>query len=233
MLRSCTFSTGSYLNLLQGMDLETRIEFVEPYFTNGKSASAALRAYLIADGCHRDPFSVSAISRFIQRFRETGSVADQPRSGRPSLEDEREATFGEELETQQSNPELGAASCRSISRRTGVPKTSVQRILRHRLCLCPYRLRTNQALTEDDKRRCVTFARFLLSGDVDLESILWTDESYFFMAGHVNRHNCIHCLGIGEATGSHQNRHPCFKSVRMFRVFRAVPSDSLFLSGNG
>ena len=57
------------------MDLETRIEFVELYFTNGKSASSALRAYKIAHGCHRDPFSVSTISRLIQRFRETGSVA--------------------------------------------------------------------------------------------------------------------------------------------------------------
>ena len=173
------------------MDLETRIEFVELYFTNGKSVSSALRAYKIAHGCHRDPFSVSTISRLIQRFRETGSVADKPRSGRPSLEEDREATIAEELQAQQSNPELGAASCRSISRRTDVPKTSVQRILRQRLCFYPYRLQTNQALSDDDKERRVTFARFLLSGAVDLESILWTDESYFSMAGHVNRHNCI------------------------------------------
>ena len=127
----------------------------------------------------------------IQRFREIGSVADKPRSGRPSLEEDREATIAEELQAQQSNPELGAASCRSISRRTDVPKTSVQRILRQRLCFYPYRLQTNQALSDDDKERRVTFALFLLSGAVDLESILWTDESYFSMAGHVNRHNCI------------------------------------------
>ena len=88
------------------MDLETRIEFLELFLSNGKSTSAALRAYKAAHGCHRDPFSVSTISRLIQRFRETGSVADKPRSGRPSLEDEREATVANELQVQQSNPEL-------------------------------------------------------------------------------------------------------------------------------
>lgn len=173
------------------MDLETRIELVELYFSNDKSASAALRAYKVIHGCHRDPFSVSTISRLVQRFRETGSVNDKPKSGRPSLDEDREKIVADELEAQQENPEMGSASCRSISRRTGVPKSSVQRTLRHTMSLYPYRLQTNQVLTTSDKQNRVSFAQFLLSGEIDLESILWTDESYFSMAGHVNRHNAI------------------------------------------
>lgn len=171
------------------MDLQTRIELIELYFENGRSGSATLRAFKTAHNCHRDPFSVSTILRLIERFRETGSVADRPRSGRPSMEGERETTIEEELETQQST--LAAASSRSISRGTGIPKSSVQRILRHRLQLYPYRLQTNQRLTEADMAGRVAFAQFMLSGGVDLESILWTDESYFSLSGHVNRHNCV------------------------------------------
>lgn len=111
------------MNLLpvQGIDLETQLEFVELNFSNDKSASAALRAFKTAHGRHLDTFCVSVISRLIRRFRETGSVADKPRSGRPGLEDEREATVAEELQAQQSNPELRPAGCRSTSRRTNVP----------------------------------------------------------------------------------------------------------------
>ena len=135
------------------MDLETRIELVELFFSNGKSASAALRLYKSIYGCRRDPFSVSTITRLIQRFKETGSVADKSRSGRPSFEDDRVSVVEEELETQQANPERGSASCRSISHQTGVPKTSVQRILRNRLNLYPYRIQTNQMLSDCDKER--------------------------------------------------------------------------------
>ena len=190
-MKNCVRNSCAEVSLLAVMDLETRIQLVELYFANGNSASAALRAYKVSHGYHRDPFSASTISRLIQRFRETGSVKDKPRSGRPNLEEERKVTVAGELEAQQSNPELGAASCRSIARRTGVPKTSVQQILRHRLHLYPYRLQTNQTLTVDDKENRVSFARFLLSGVVDLESILWSDESYFSISGRVNRHNSI------------------------------------------
>lgn len=131
------------------MDLQTRIELI----TNGESGSATLRAFKTVHNCHRDRFSVSTILRLIQRFRGTGSVADRPRSGRPSLEGDRERTIEEELETQQSS--LATASSRSISHGTGIPKSSVQRILRHRRLLYPYRLQTNQRLTEADKaERC-------------------------------------------------------------------------------
>lgn len=173
------------------MDLKTRIELVELYFSNGNSPAAALRAYKTKYSLRSDPFTTSAISRLISKFRETGSVADKLRCGRPSEEEERLPVVQNELERLQHSHDLGVASSRSVSKATGIPQTSVHRILRGCLGLYPYRLQRSQALSKHDMEKRIEFAHFMLSQEVDLESVLWTDESYFSLSGTVTRHNSI------------------------------------------
>ena len=63
--------------------------------------------------------------------------------------------------------------------------------MRHNLGLYPYKLQTNQMMSEGDKRKRVEFGNLILSDSVNLENILWTDESYFTLTGHVFRHSSI------------------------------------------
>ena len=70
------------------MDLKTRIEIIELYYSNRKSSADTLRAYKTMHDLWKDPFKVRTIQRLVQRFQETGSVSDKPKSGRPSLEEE-------------------------------------------------------------------------------------------------------------------------------------------------
>ena len=65
------------------MDLKTRIELLELYFTNYKSQTATIRAYNTRHKVKKDGISVNTVIRLIDRFYETGSVHDKPRSGRP------------------------------------------------------------------------------------------------------------------------------------------------------
>lgn len=178
-------------HFVRNMDLRTRIEIVELYFSNGSSSTAALRAYKTAHNLRRDPFATTTITRLVSRFRETGSVADKPRSGRPSEEEERTPIVQTELERLQNSHDFAVASSYSVSHGTGIPQSSVQRILRGGLGLYPYRLQTNQALSERDKEKRMRFAQLMLSDEIDLESVLWTDESYFSLTGLVTRHNSI------------------------------------------
>jgi transposase len=64
------------------MDLQSRISILKHYYKENESAAAALRAYKTEKGLKSDPFSLSTITRLIQRFEETGSVADRPHTGR-------------------------------------------------------------------------------------------------------------------------------------------------------
>ena len=171
------------------MDTQTRIELLELYFTK-KSASAAIRAYNTAHQVKRDSISVSTVTRLVTRFYETGSVHDKPRSGRPSLEEERKPLIQEELVMQQNQNQFGVASSHSVARGIGIPQSSVQRILRNRLHMYPYKLQTNQQLSGADKDARIEFANLMSSGAIDLDKVLWTDESYFSLTGHVYKSNC-------------------------------------------
>lgn len=188
-----------------------RIQLLELYFANGESSTATLRCFKTRHKLHDDPCTVSTITRLVARFRETGSVMDKPKSGRSSLEEEREPIVVAELERQQSAHSLGVASSSAVARASGIPQSSVQRILRHRLGLYPYRLQVNQKLSDTDHEKRVVFARLMLSNNIDLENVLWTDESYFSLAGHVVRHNSI-------IWGSEKPRQTCDSDMHAPKV---------------
>ena len=111
------------------MDLKTRIKVIQLYYSNGKSPAATLRVYKTAHDLRTDPFNVRSIQRLVQRFEETGSVCDKPKSGRPSLEEERQPIVESELESLQQVNDFNVGSCRSVSSVSGISKSSVHRIL--------------------------------------------------------------------------------------------------------
>lgn len=71
------------------MDVNTRIEIVKLYYSHGESTTAALRGYKTKHGLIKDPFTVSTITRLIEKFESTGSVLDLPGKERKSQSDER------------------------------------------------------------------------------------------------------------------------------------------------
>ena len=138
-----------------------------------------------------DPFSCRAITDLIKKFEETLSLHDKPRSGRPSLEEDRQEPILDSLQTLQSESPYGVASSSQVSARTGIPAASVRRILRKSIGLYPYKLTITQAITEDDKVKRLAFAEYLLAHEEIIENILWSDEAYFSLDGTVNTHNCV------------------------------------------
>ena len=95
------------------MDIDTRISIVKLYYANGWSLSLAMRAYRKLNKLHKDPFTISAVVKLIERFESTGSVHDWPRTGRPSLVEDRSEIVMDELERQKMNHPLGLASASS------------------------------------------------------------------------------------------------------------------------
>lgn len=173
------------------MDMKTRIEIVELFYMNSRSPSATLRAYKTKHKLIRNPFDVRSVSRLMEKFESTGSVHDCPKTGRPSLVEDRKERVAEALQELKGEHEFGVACSTHVATATGIPQTSVWRILRQRLNLYPYRLQTTQALTSDDKVRRMEFANFVLNDTTILDNVFWSDEAYFSLSGHVHRHNCI------------------------------------------
>jgi len=82
----------------------------------------------------------------------------------------------------------GHASCSPVSLSTGIPTTSVWRILR-KIGMHPYRISLTQALHEDDYSKRLAFAHWVKDNIASLNDIIWSDEAYFSLDGTVNRHN--------------------------------------------
>jgi len=127
------------------MDLPTRLRVIQLYYANSSSPIATLRAYKRENNLRNDPFSVQSVINLVAKFEKTYALHDKPRSGRPSLMDERGATVHDAVEELQAANPHGHASSSHIAAATAIPERSVRRILRGHLGLFPYHLGTSQA----------------------------------------------------------------------------------------
>lgn len=136
------------------------------------------------------PPTIETIKGVFERFKETGSVADLPRSGRPPT-----STTSENLE--QAQLLITTDPTTSVSRGAEameIPRTSYHRLL-VQLDLKPYRPQHVPQLSDCDFDRRAEFSSMMLeklTADPRLiDHILWTDESLFHLAGTVSRHNDV------------------------------------------
>ncbi|GBL97514.1 hypothetical protein AVEN_110332-1 [Araneus ventricosus] len=112
------------------------------WFHETKSPINVQRAFRRCYG--RNPPDTKSIKRWYEKFKETGSVTDLPRSGRPSVS---EATV--EL-VRQSFQRSSTKSTRRASRELQILQTSLVRILHKRLRLHAYKVQIVQDLQPND-----------------------------------------------------------------------------------
>jgi hypothetical protein len=175
------------------MDVQQKVAIIRCYYSSSCSETAAIRLYKQERGLHNDPFDAKAVRRVISKFEAEGCVAHRSSgSGRPQQEYERVDDVVNALSSVASRSEFGTSSTTAISQATGIPRSSVHRILRHKLNLWPYHLQLKHHLEPQDLQHRVEFADWFLDNMVDsLSSILWTDEAYFRLNGEVNTHNAV------------------------------------------
>jgi hypothetical protein len=108
------------------------------------------------------------------------------RGGALQMDPDRVDIILEEVERDPST------STRAIQRRTGIPRTSVHRILRME-GYHPYHIRKVQDLLPADYQRRIQFCEDMLRRNREnpefFDRILWTDESSFTRSGIFNMHN--------------------------------------------
>ncbi|GBM18385.1 hypothetical protein AVEN_72729-1 [Araneus ventricosus] len=154
------------------------------WFHETKSPINVQRAFRRCYGRNPD---TKSITRWYEKFKETGSVTDLPRSGRPSVS---EATVELVRQSFQRSP---TKSTRQALRELQIPQTSLVRILHKRLRLHAHKVQIVQDLQPNDCTRRAEFAIEILNR-IDIKNdylnrICFSDESTFHVSGIVNRHN--------------------------------------------
>ncbi len=135
----------------------------------------------------RQPIYFAAVRKLVTKFKETGSVLDKPRSGRPKTSDKTKEVVVAKI----------AASPRKSLRRTsmelGVPRSTIHKILVEQK-FHPYKLQILHHLNEDDPDRRMQMCEWFsdkLDENINFtkDLLLFSDEALFYVNGEVNRQN--------------------------------------------
>ncbi|XP_030754949.1 uncharacterized protein LOC115881550 [Sitophilus oryzae] len=128
----------------------------------------------------------STLSRIENKFRETGSVDNLSKSGRPSVSEEAKTNIFLSFEENPHN------SVRQVGREYNVSKSCVHSLLRLERWH-PYKMKLVQELSEDDPDRRMQFCQILMdrcnNDPLFVKRIIFSDESTFTLNGEVNRQN--------------------------------------------
>lgn len=131
----------------------------------------------------------NAVRDLINKFRETGSVADAARSGRPSLlTDEKLSEMSDKM---LRSPKK---SIRQLARESDVGYATAYKGVRKTLGLYPYKVKAVQLLKETDYLKriqyCNWFNNFVqINGKEVLDITFYSDEAWFHLSGYVNSQN--------------------------------------------
>lgn len=168
---------------------------------NGCSTVETIRKFSTSKNLKRkeDAPSANAVNALVQRFSDTGSLADLPRTGRPSTSKKKIDEI-KVLVTKKG----GKISTRRISLETKIPKSTVTKILKQNLSMHPYRVhRVHKLLQRDFETRKKFCQKMLQAIQMDaniLSKFLMTDEAHFHLTGAVNTWN----TRIWDTTNPHE-----------------------------
>ena len=109
--------------------------------------------------------SQSSVGRLLLKFKETGSVHDKERSGRPRISDETRTAI---LDKVEQSPKK---SVRRSSREINVPRSTMQKIVKEEH-FHPYKLQILQMLHEDDSDRRVEMTTWF-KNQLDEDQLTW------------------------------------------------------------
>ena len=137
------------------------------------------------------------IKRISDMFEKEGSVATGRKKGLAYRCGKEQKTRRVE-EYVKRDPSISIRQC---SRETGLPSTTVFRILKREFKKKAYKLQILQKIYPTDYQKRVTYAKSVLDkGNDFINRIVFSDESTFHLSGKVFRHNC-RIWGTEKPTG--------------------------------
>jgi transposase len=120
--------------LLMVLSVEERTFLVECLFRCGGEYTQDVQQRFLAHFAETKVPHCNAVRQLIQKFKETGSVCDATRSGRPSILTEKKV-----LDISDCMLQSPKKSIRKLSQQVGVSYGTAHTTLKKRLCLHPYK----------------------------------------------------------------------------------------------
>ena len=130
---------------------------------------------------------LSTVKRWCKIIKETGSINLSKPSGRPCTVRTKAAIKKVKQQLQREKN----VTTRKLSKKIGIPRTSLRRILKNDLKYCPYKRIIEPALTDDHKAKRKKFANWVRTNFKKEQTmkIIFSDEKMFDIDGVYNSQN--------------------------------------------
>ncbi|GFV82083.1 transposable element Tcb2 transposase [Trichonephila clavipes] len=154
----------------------------------------ALRKFRTLKGLRKGPLTAKILRLMVSKFEETGSLNVPSGRGKKPVSTEAIEKLTLQVEEDKASNVQASTSVRFVAEALGLPRATVQKIMRNILRYYPYKLQfVQELLPHDFETRHLFSLQFLARLEVDPEwpwNILWTDEARFHLDGSVNTPNC-------------------------------------------
>lgn len=175
--------------------LEHKIFIIKSYYSNGNIGENGNWVYSsrLCLNEFRERFPNFAIierdffrqlQRTVDKFEETGNISDSVRSGRSRVRNDDVIDL-----VRQRMQEEPTLSLRRLKQETNLSYGTCQTIVKHDLNMFPYKLQMFQELLPPDYQKRVSYCTWFndhMNNDI-LDLTFFTDESYFYLSGYVNK----------------------------------------------
>ena len=179
----------SHFVAIQRFSIEQRILIVKTHYKNGECYAETVRKLRAIFGRDNSP-TATTVSRLVQKFEASGSVATRKSPGR-----NRNVRTQQNIAVVQNS--VKASPVKSLRRRSqqlGMSTFSVHRILKKDLHMYPYKIQLTQELKPADHAKRRRFVDWILmrqqEDDNFSKRIIFSDEAHFHLSGYVNKENC-------------------------------------------
>lgn len=197
--------------------MEFRRDSVIALYLGGKSQVAIVRALQHLN------VNKSFVSRTIARYRDIGSVAPRPKSGR-----KRTATSPEMVRKVKKRIERNPRrSGRQMARELNISQYAIRQILKNELGLKPLKFQKVQDLTDAQKKARLEKAKELLrlAESGELPNLVFSDEKPFVVSQYVNKQNDRVYLPKRSAENLNRRLATRTQAPAMVMVWAAVTAD--------
>jgi len=174
---------------MERFSIEQRILIVKTHYKNGECYAETVRKLRAIFGRGNAP-TATTVSRLVQKFEESGSVATRKSPGR-----NRNVRTQQNIAVVQDSVNVSPVkSLRRRSQQLGMSTSSVHRILKKDLHMHPYKIQLTQQLKPADHAKRRRFADWILTrqqeDDNFSKKIIFCDEAHFHLSGYANKQNC-------------------------------------------
>ena len=137
------------------------------------------------NGKQKENYKLCYFGRVTEYFKQIGSTSKKKRKRQSSKVEAANVRVQSEMNLKSSSQ----ISVHKVAQKLNFSPCTVYKAMKFVCKLKPYKFLKSQLLLDDDKKHRPKFCNWLLSSEIDVQNVIFTDEKFFTQKFSPNRQN--------------------------------------------